>query len=159
MATLMMSALVPWMGVLNAMRLVPEAQDLFRANLERLRATTGLPIHIVASHGDFMNRRLGVPNLVILDDRQYRRTIGIELETYDEAFMRFVSSRHSDTLHPAYWIPNSPLDAIQQCQPVVYLLVHPRHWRVNRVENAGDDLRRLGESLLYLLPTTERKAT
>jgi hypothetical protein len=143
----------------DAMRLVPEAQDLFRANLEWLRATTGLPIHIVASHGDFMNRRLGVPNLVILDDRQYRRAIGIELETYDDEFMRFISSRHSDTLHPVYWIPSSPLDAIQQGEPVIYLLVHTRHWRVNRAANALDDVRRLGESLLYRLPLGRRNSS
>jgi hypothetical protein len=126
-----------------------EVQDSFRHNLERLRAMTGLPMRVVAAHGDFVNRKLGIPNWALLADRQFRREVGVDLEAYDEELLGHVSSRHSDTLHPKYWIPEDPLAAIHRGEPVVHLLVHPRHWQVSRLSNVRDDFRRLEEGLLY----------
>jgi len=139
----------------------PEAQDLFHRNLERLRSQTGLPMRVAASHGDFVNRKLGVRNAAILADPAFRLAAGVDLEVNDEAFMVHVSSRHSDTEHPTYWIPDDPLSpirrgdpvsAIQAGNPVVYLLVHPRQWHVNRSFNARDDVLRVWEGLTYQLP-------
>jgi len=126
-----------------------EIRSEFLRNVASLRAQTGLPIDIVASHGDFVNRRLGIPNWSFLTDEGFRREAGIELETYDEAMMGHVTSRHSDTLHPRYWLPETPLAAIDRGESVIYLLVHPRHWRVSRRLNALDDLGRLRESVAY----------
>lgn len=128
---------------------IGEIREEFRRNLESLRGRTGLAIDIVASHGDFVNRRLGVPNWFLLSDPEFRRETGIELETYDDVIMQSVTSRHSDTLHPRYWVAEDPLTAVRRSEPVVYLLVHPRHWRVARRLNALDDLGRLRESLAY----------
>jgi hypothetical protein len=135
--------------VSDAEQLVPEAQDRFRQNLERLRRQSGLPMSVAASHGDFVNRALGLPNWTILKDLEIRRQANVELEAYDAAFMDRVTSRHSDTHHPRYWIPGSPAPAIVAGRPVVYVLVHPRHWRVARSINARDDLRRVAEGLAY----------
>jgi hypothetical protein len=141
--------------------LIPEAQDLFRHNLERIRSRSGLPIRVVASHGDFVNRRLGIQNLAILADPAFRLEAGVDLETNDDAFMVHVSSRHSDTERPRDWIPDDPLsrirrgdplEAVRKGNPVVYIVVHPRQWRVNRVFNARDDIMRLVEGLAYRLP-------
>lgn len=54
-------------------------RGIFKKNLESLRMQTGAPMHIVASHGDWMNRKLGVTNCVILDDKVFRKDLGIEL--------------------------------------------------------------------------------
>ena len=126
---------------------IPEAQDSFRRNIELLRGITGLPMRVVASHGDFVNRRLGIPNWVILTDESFRRDTGVDLETYDESFMTHVSTRHRDTLHPTYWIPADPLIAVARDEPVIYVLVHPRHWRVARAVNARDDVVRIVEGI------------
>jgi hypothetical protein len=131
---------------------IPEAQERFRRNIDRLRAATGLPMRVVASHGDFVNRRLGIPNWSILADPAFRRTVEIDLETYDDAFARHVSSRHSDTHHPRYWVGEDPAEAIGRGDQVVYVLVHPRHWHARRRVNARDDAWRLAESLAYRLP-------
>ncbi len=131
---------------------VGDAQRAFRHNLAALRARTGLPMTVVASHGDFVNRRFGVPNWVMLDDPGFRKETGIELEAYDDAFMTHVTSRHADTLHPAYWVPASPVRALERADPVVYLLVHPRHWRTSRILNARDDMNRLAESAWFRVP-------
>ncbi len=141
----------------DALRHLPEAQDRFRRNLGRLRSVTGLPMRVVASHGDFVNRRLGIANWVMLADRQFRRDVGVELEAYDDELMSQLPLRSTDTAPPRYWIPDDPLGAIMRGEPVVYVLVHPRHWRVDRAGNARDDLKRLWEGTAYRFPTTRRE--
>jgi hypothetical protein len=133
----------------DALAHLTEARDLFAANIGRLRAVTGLPMHVVAAHGDFVNRRLGVPNWRILDDPDVRRQVGVELETYDEAYLRHLRSQHSDAPYPRFWAPDDPAREIQAGQPVVAVLVHPRHWRVDRQVNARDDVRRVVEGLRF----------
>jgi hypothetical protein len=132
---------------------IGEAQETFLRNITHLRAITGAPMNVVASHGDFANRRLGVANWAILADAGFRRRAGVDLETYDESVMTYVSSRHSDTLHPRYWIDEDPLKALARGEPLVYVLVHPRHWRTARAVNLRDDLGRLVESIRYAVPS------
>jgi hypothetical protein len=126
-----------------------EIQELFAKNLEKLRSVTGLPMKIVASHGDFVNRYLGIPNHEMLINIEFRNKCGIVLEVYDEKMMKLVTSRHSDAIYPDLWKPNSPLEAIQRGSKVVYLLTHPRHWRVNIKENFIDDVNRFIEGISY----------
>ena len=133
----------------DALRSIPAAQAEFRRNLERLRARSGLPMSVVASHGDFANRALHLPNWAILMDIQFRLEVGVELEAYDDAFMQRVSSRHSDAEYPRRWNPDDPTAAISRGSPAVYVLVHPRHWNVNLVANARDDVMRVQEGLRY----------
>jgi hypothetical protein len=136
----------------QAVRLIPEAQELFAANLARLRKLTGIGMEVVASHGDFLNRKLGIKNTTILADERFRREMGITVEPYDEKFLATVSSYHRDALPPAPWMHGDPFAAIDRREPVMYALIHPRPWRVNRRVNALDDLRRLRDGLVYSLP-------
>ena len=138
---------------------LPEARARFHDNLARLRASTGLEMRVVASHGDFVNRTVGVANRAILDDTEFRHDMGIDLEVYDEALIRHITTRYSDTSHPRYWVSGDPEDGIARREPVIQVLVHPRHWRVDRVVNAGDDLRRVGEGLAFALPGGPRGET
>lgn len=128
---------------------LPEARAEFAANIGRLRATTGLPMRVVASHGDFVNERLGLANCALLEDPEFRRSVGVELETYDPAFLEHLPSRHTDVPHPRYWDPADPLAAVHAGEPVISVLVHPRHWRTARMVNVRDDLQRLVEGLRY----------
>lgn len=105
---------------------LPYIREIFKKNLYCLRRKTDLPMKTVASHGDFVHRRLGIANTVILNNEDYRKEVDVELEVYDEKFMRFVTGRFSDTPYPIYWKPLHPLDAIRRSEPVVYLLIHPR---------------------------------
>src|SRR5262249_30731149 len=52
----------------------------FQRNLTRLRKRSGLPITIVASHGDFANRKLSLCNWLILQDHAFRDEVNVELE-------------------------------------------------------------------------------
>lgn len=136
-------------NAVDALAHLDEAKDHFAENIGRLRATTGLPMRVVAAHGDFVNRRLGIPNSVILDDPTFRQEVGVDLETYDDALLRWLPSRHSDDAYPRYWDPVDPAAAIRAGEPVVSVLVHPRHWRADRLVNASDDIRRLVEGLRF----------
>lgn len=133
-----------------------EAQEAFRVNLEQMRRMTGLPIRVVASHGDFVNRAIKTPNWVMLTDAAFRREVSVDLEVYDDAFMRHVTSRHSDTAPPRCWVSGDPAGAIARREPVVYLLIHPRHWRANRLVNARDDIARLRDGVSCRLPSARR---
>jgi hypothetical protein len=138
----------------DALNLIGEAQEQFRANVRRMRSITGLPILTVASHGDFTNRRLRIPNWALLVDRGFRELVGIDLEAYDDAFMRHVTSRHSDSGPLGAWSPTSALTAIRAHEPVIYLLVHPRQWGSNLVVNFKDDWGRVAQGVGYeLLPS------
>jgi peptidoglycan/xylan/chitin deacetylase (PgdA/CDA1 family) len=140
----------------SLLRHVPEAQDRFRRNLEKLREKTGLSMRVVASHGDFANRLVGLANWAILVDQRIRREADIDLEVYDDAFMRHVSSRHADTEHPRRWAPGELTASLDARLPIVYVLVHPRNWQARPIENARDDLRRLGEGLEFRLRPSRR---
>ncbi len=136
----------------DGLRHLPEARDRFAANIARLRDRTGLPMRVVASHGDFVNRRLGLPNWLILSEATFRQSVGVDLETYDEALLRHLPSRHADEPHPRYWAPTDPVGAIAAGEPTVSILVHPRQWRVSRLVNARDDLQRVVEGVRFSLP-------
>ena len=136
----------------EALAALPEARDLFASNLLRLRQTTGLPMRVVAAHGDFVNRRLGVSNARILDEPTLRHELGIELETYDEAFMRHVTSAHTDVPHPHYWDPIDPESAMRAGEHLLSILVHPRHWRADPLINARDNALRIAQGVQHRLP-------
>jgi hypothetical protein len=138
----------------DLLRHVPEAQELFARNVAWLRSASGQPIRVVAAHGDFVNRKLGILSSAILADPAFRSQVGIELEVYDEACMNRVTSRHADLTSPPYWTPADPIGAIAARELVVYVLVHPRSWRVERGLNARDDALRIWQGLHYRLPTS-----
>jgi hypothetical protein len=130
-------------------RRMPEIQAQFRRNLEDLRREVGAPMTIVASHGDWVNRRLGVANWTLLEDPALRVEVGIELEVYDEAFRRHLTSRHSDRAYPRFWDRDPPYVALDNGTPIVYVLVHPRHWHVDRADNLRENWRRLEENIRF----------
>ena len=84
---------------------------------------------IVCSHGDWKNRQLGLPNHVILADRDFREKWRIRWETYDAELAEPLVARTADAPLPRLWIPDSPVSSISRAESPVYLLLHPRQWR------------------------------
>lgn len=124
-------------------------RSMFKENFLLLKNRTGLPMETVASHGDFVNRKLKIPNEEILKDVGLRAKLGIQLEVYDDVIMNYVTSRYSDTLAPAFWKPDSPLLSFHRSDHVIYILTHPRHWRIHIMENLRDNVKRLWEGIRY----------
>jgi len=129
---------------------IPEMRERFKSNLNSLRNRSGLPMTTVASHGDFVNRKLGMCNWEILRDDRFRREVGVELEVYDEVFNRHLSGRYADTgSQPDPWKPEDPLRALATGAPAIHVLVHPGNWRANPKENLLNDIKRSLEGLRY----------
>jgi hypothetical protein len=128
-----------------------EIKSRFAANLTVLRKKTRLPMKIVASHGDFVNRRLKMPNSQILIDTALRNTLEIELEAYDSQMMGLVTARYSDSEYPKFWFPDNPEDSFIAGKKIIYILMHQRYWEVNIKDNFKDDMFRIAEGLKYYL--------
>jgi hypothetical protein len=130
---------------------LPEIRGRFKRNLFQLRETTGLPLVTVASHGDFANRKLGIPNTVILEDDALRKETNIECEAYDPALRSHVSTSHSDVQYPGGWCSEDPKEAVHRGEHVIHVLTHPRHWHADRIQNLIDEMNRIKEGFQYLI--------
>jgi hypothetical protein len=131
-----------------ALGALPEIRELFIANLEAFRRRTGLPAHIVAAHGDWVNRRLGCSNVEVLADAEIRKRAAVDLEAYDQALIGLYDKRFADLGYPL-WSPDDPAQAIRSGVPVLQLLVHSRQWRVNVRENVSENVRRAVEGMRF----------
>lgn len=126
-------------------------QNLFKNNLKTLRYKTNLPMKTIASHGDFANRKIGMPNHMLLNDK-LREEMEIELETYDEKMMNFVQCRIADSMWPKYFQKNmSPFVAVDEQTSVIYLLTHPGNWRSSKIESIKHLMIRAFEGVRFRL--------
>jgi hypothetical protein len=140
----------------EARALIAPARERLRAALAELRAGSGLALDVLAAHGDFANRAVGVSNVELLDDAAFRAEIGARLEAYDVE--EHVDVRASDNAWPGYWEPEDPAAALARGAPVIEVLVHPRAWGRSPVANARADARRLLEGARLSLRGRARTA-
>jgi hypothetical protein len=139
----------------ETMALLGAARARLRTTIPALRAETGLALDVLASHGDFANRAVGVSNVEMLRDSTLRADIGVRLEAYDVE--THVGARSADGVPPRGWRPHDPMDAIRRGERVVAVLLHPRSWGRAPLVNARADLGRLGEGCAYLLRRAQRR--
>jgi hypothetical protein len=124
-------------------------QEAFVANVKRMESLAGAPMVSVVSHGDFVNRKLQLPNHAPIDAALLRRC-ALEYEGYETRITERYSINISDHTYPAYFRGDiSPMEAIRKHLPVVHLLVHPRHWRSSWYWNTRENLTRLMEGMAY----------
>lgn len=145
-----------------------EIQDRFARNITRLRRRYGVDMRIVCSHGDWVNRRLGILNHALLKDRSFRQSVGVEYETYDEVLTGGIAARFSDSAPPRFWTPDrattqatgqaDPLSAVKAGLSPVYVLTHPRHWRASWRWDTAESSVRLIEDLRFRLGLYTRSA-
>ena len=132
----------------NLDHLRKDAGELFCENLTALRKNSGLPLRGIATHGDFVNRRLGIINFELLTP-EIRQLMDIDYEAYDAELVERLSSRFADLEYPDLWKPGNPIDAIKRGDQVIKLLIHPRQWQSNSLVNAKDNAVRIYEGLRY----------
>lgn len=125
-----------------------EVREAFRDNLISLRHRTGLPITMVAAHGDMANRHLRMSNVELLTPA-LRAELGIDAEAHDRDLYAASTSRFSDDAHPRFWKPYDVRIALERRDPMVYMLTHPRHWRHNTTVNLRANLERAIEGVRY----------
>lgn len=121
--------------------------DLAR-NIERFAEVAGRSPLTIASHGDWVNRRLRVFNHSVVD-AALRARFGLLAEAYDDWLNAPVRARFADAPPPAWWVPGAPAASVAEGAACIYLLLHPRQWRANRRENLRLDLERAAEGVAY----------
>ena len=66
----------------------------------------------MASHGDFVNRRLNIINHELLNDPAMRARCGIVCEAYDPELLAHFDAYLSDRPYPQFYHPMSPFAAL-----------------------------------------------
>jgi hypothetical protein len=120
----------------------------FSANFRDFAAKTGLAPKVVAAHGDFANRRIGVPNHYLLN-RELMSELGIVADAYDARIHGDLQARFSDWPAPRWWNPADPMGSLADRPTAISILVHPRQWTCNAALNIRLDARRLREEAAW----------
>jgi hypothetical protein len=127
---------------------LPEIRSNFINNFFHVEERLGRKLRTVASHGDFVNRRLKISNTEILEDQQLRQHCGIECETYDSSLMNSVDIYITDRPPPEFYFPSPPMVALKRYARI-YLLTHPRRLDANWTANTKENLFRAYEGLIW----------
>lgn len=133
--------------------IIEEARDEFEKNLLALKARCPLPFQTVAAHGDFINRKFGLTNSIVVTDQGLRDRLGILAEAYDEDIAKTIDVRFSDRMGGG-WISDGIADpqiAIENNVSSIQILTHPRHWRASIFCNLYEDADRILSSALHNL--------
>jgi len=127
-------------------------QDAFHRNCTAFRHRWNQDLVSAASHGDWINRRLGFNNHELLSP-QLLADCGLLFEAYGEDIMSLADVYVSDVARlPGRWAKGYGLaDALREARNPIYLLTHERRWFTNRRANAEADLERLADGLQYRL--------
>ncbi len=127
-----------------------ELQNIFKQNIKLLESRLNFKIKTIASHGDFVNRKINMSNFEFLTE-QFLQEQKIELECYNETLLKHFNIILSDVGYPIYYKPNNPFKCIQEGHKVIYLLTHPKHWRVAPWINTKDNIQRFIEGIKYAI--------
>jgi hypothetical protein len=120
----------------------------FSNNLQHLEAELGQKIQYIASHGDFANRKLKMPNHTFIN-REVLDDNGLIFEAYDKEFLENYSINIMDAGGPKFYNgPVSQLDALDQYQ-IVHILIHPKNWKANVYWNTYENCKRFIQGLKY----------
>ena len=121
-------------------------RNKFIENYSYIKQSTGLPMRSVASHCDFVNKKLGLRNTVIMSD-EVRRNCGIDTEAYDSILKN--SASVSDRPLPLWLYLENPLTCLKKNQNIVYLRIYSCHWEHNFVCNFKAEISRVKKGIVY----------
>ena len=132
----------------EALKHIEAIKILFTQNFNRLEKQLGYKFESVASHGDFVNRKLNLKNNEITNDYELRKLLGINCEAYDKTLHNSFDAYISDKPYPVFYSPVNIFETIGK-HKVICMLTHPRHWETNLWVNSFDNIKRVIEGLKH----------
>ena len=123
-------------------------REIFSLNFQMVENNFGTKLRSVASHGDFVNRRLKIINNEITRDDALRERLGIEVEAYDKILMDSFDIYISDKGYPMFWHPANPIEFVKNCN-IVCILTHPRNLGRSIVSNIKQNITRVMEEISW----------
>lgn len=110
-----------------------EIYDTFKSNLKKY--FNRYDIKTIASHGDYYNKKIGIPNQYVFSYFNYKE-LGIKIEAYDVHLLNSFTNYISDARYKPYWKNNISLfDAINSNGNRILFLSHPGNWESNITGN------------------------
>lgn len=123
---------------------IEDIKENFVNNIEKLQEEYNLKFSSIASHGDFINRKINYTNDQVYD-KKLKNKLKL-IEAYDiEPMLDF---RTSDCMPPKFF-KQDPFLAIKENKKKVLLLVHTRYWGSAPIERFKLDLNRVIDSVRY----------
>jgi hypothetical protein len=132
----------------QVMKDMPIIKNKFINNFLNLEKKLGFKIESVASHGDFVNRKLNITNNEITKDIEVRKKLGLLLESYDKNLQDTFNIYISDTQYPIFYKPINIFAAIGKYNTIC-MLTHPRQWETNILVNLFDNFKRVLEGIKW----------
>lgn len=132
----------------HALANLEEMSNIFKQNFKQLEKKLGYKLKTVASHGDFVNRKLKLINNEITHDLTLRKELGINCEAYDKNLHDSFDAYISDVIYPVYYKPTSIFNVIGKAD-VICMLTHPRQWETNFWVNTKDNISRFIEGVKH----------
>lgn len=137
-------------SAVEAQKHFPFIINEFKKNFKEVEKKCEFKIKTIASHGDFINRKLKISNFAFITS-ELLNEFSIDFECYDPLLLMNYKTILSDGSYPTFFTPKNPSDCIKEQHDIVYLLSHPRHWRVAWLENSKDNINRVLEEINYRL--------
>ena len=120
---------------------IEDIRELFIKNYFNFKKITSQPCLTVASHGDFVNKIIDEPSLILMNER-VRSETGIVREAYDRERMDLLTCRIADQEALDFFTEKS-ISAIEGGEKVLELLTHPRQWNSPFWVNFKEEVTRL----------------
>jgi hypothetical protein len=130
-------------------------REEFRKNVQDFRTRSAVSLRTVASHGDFANRRLGVPNQALLTPALLDG-LNLLADAYDRRVHAGLAARFTDCPPPQWWKPDDPMRALERRPATVSILVHPRQWTCGRSVNLLLTMQRIGQEAKWRIRSALR---
>ncbi len=129
-----------------------EVEDLMRRRTAEFRRRWNPGLKSAASHGDWMNRRLGLINHELVSVHLLN-DCGLAFEAYGDAILGRADVYVSDVARPgSRWSRDYGLEAaIADGHRWICMLTHERRWHENLAASVEADLRRAADEAWYSL--------
>lgn len=119
-------------------------KEKFYQNVQLFEKENNIKLCSIASHGDFINRRIEIANKFIYE-KDIQEKLGL-IEAYDiEDLLDF---RTADAMYPHFW-KIDPKDAIKENKKRILILVHTRWWNKAPLERLKQDFERTIDKIRY----------